>query len=119
MNRVNIFLFCLYNFYRIQQLDGGFFEKFGSLLREQSYRAEEEEDLEKEKIAATAAEIKVNEESDEAEAPKTEDDLEKTETENDAVRDSDSEQEDTETNYIAVGWNVRIKRVCILYGKSI
>lgn len=35
-----LFFFCC-NFYRVQDIDGGFFEKFGSLLRQKSQTNEE------------------------------------------------------------------------------
>lgn len=43
--------------FRIQELDGGFFEKFGSLFREQAEYAAAQEQIEKEQVAQAAAEI--------------------------------------------------------------
>ncbi|XP_049820275.1 protein unc-13 homolog 4B isoform X3 [Aethina tumida] len=67
----------------IQQVDGGFFEKFGSLFREQAEQVETQELIEKQKVAQQAAEIlpskKVQEDEEEEPLP--------------TVSDSDSESE--------------------------
>lgn len=41
--------------YRIQEVDGGFFEKFGSLFREQAEYASAQEQIEKQRVAEAAA----------------------------------------------------------------
>ncbi|KAG5895640.1 hypothetical protein JTB14_008649 [Gonioctena quinquepunctata] len=46
-----------FTYIKIQQVDGGFFEKFGSLFREQAEFTAAQEQIEKEEIAANAAQV--------------------------------------------------------------
>jgi hypothetical protein len=50
--------------FRIQQVDGGFFEKFGNLFREHAELVENRETEEKEKVAEIAARIRADESID-------------------------------------------------------
>lgn len=45
------------NAFRIQEIDGGFFERFGSLFREHAEFTAAQEQLEKQKVAEAAAQI--------------------------------------------------------------
>lgn len=97
---------------RIQQIDGGFFEKFGSLLREHSVLAAEKDHLEREQLAADAAEItKIQEETEERDAVNITNEAVQTQDSEEGTSSSDSEPEEPEiTDYVAVGWNVSILR---------
>lgn len=44
-------------YFRIQQVDGGFFEKFGSLFREQAEFAATQEQIEKQRVIEEAAKL--------------------------------------------------------------
>ncbi|KAJ8919011.1 hypothetical protein NQ315_016916 [Exocentrus adspersus] len=89
---------------RIQQVDGGFFEKFGSLFREHAEYAATQEQIEKQRVAEAAAQvIPKDEESDnEAEAAPT--------GEGDAdvslSSDSEIEGEKEQTELIATAFNM-------------
>ena len=90
----------------MQQIDGGFFEKFGSLLREHSDLATEADKLEREKTAAAAAEViqSIPEDDDEQTEPPT---TTESETESTTSSDSDAEEKATE-NYFGVVRNVSL-----------
>ncbi|XP_072393128.1 protein unc-13 homolog 4B isoform X4 [Diabrotica undecimpunctata] len=90
---------------RIQQVDGGFFEKFGSLFREQAEFVVAQEQIEKQKVAEAAAEIspdKLGEESDSDQPLPT--------VESDEVSvastDSENETEKDQTDLIATALNI-------------
>nr|CAD7430427.1 unnamed protein product [Timema monikensis] len=86
--------------FRIQDIDGGFFEKFGSLLREHQDRALEEEYLPRTTSSSSVEKDRKDEEAEEA-APES---LEDEQT----LHDSDSEPEQTDKEQLisdAMGWN--------------
>ncbi|XP_056643734.1 protein unc-13 homolog 4B isoform X2 [Diorhabda sublineata] len=90
---------------RIVQVDGGFFEKWGSLFREHAEYVAEKENLEKKIVAEAAAEIspeKLNEEID-SEQP-----LPTVESDEDSVvsTDSEGETEKDQSELIAAAWNI-------------
>lgn len=100
--------------FRIQQVDGGFFERFGSLLREQSHRAIEEEEQEKIKVAEAASQViprltEEENEEDKEEGVSGEDDSEETSTASDSELDQSESSE-----YCAVGWNVSTMMILIV-----
>ncbi|KAL1506494.1 hypothetical protein ABEB36_005849 [Hypothenemus hampei] len=92
---------------RIQQVDNGFFEKFGSLFREQAEMAQNKEQEEKQQVAKVAAEIapKENEEDTEPQAS-----ISGSEGE-----DSETEKEDIKTEFIAAAFNIDELYTEILY----
>nr|CAD7408648.1 unnamed protein product [Timema cristinae] len=80
----------------IQDIDGGFFEKFGSLLREHQDRALEEEYLPRTTSSSSVEKDRKDEEAEES--------LEDEQT----LHDSDSEPEQTDKEQLisdAMGWN--------------
>lgn len=88
---------------RIQAVDGGFFEKFGSLFREQAEFASAQEQIEKQRVAKAAEQIipEKTEEDGENETPPTID--------SDASSlssDSENEGEKEATDLIATALNV-------------
>lgn len=88
---------------RIQQVDGGFFEKFGSLFREQAEYANAQEQIEQQRVAKVAEQIipEKTEDEGEIEAPPTID--------SDASSlssDSENELEKEATDLIATALNV-------------
>ncbi|XP_074030466.1 C2 and C2B_Munc13-like domain-containing protein staccato isoform X3 [Leptinotarsa decemlineata] len=90
---------------RLQQVDGGFFEKFGSLFREQAEFTAAQEQVEKQQVAAAAAEIvpeKIDDDSD------TEQPLPTIESGDEASISSDSEveAEKDKTELISTAWNI-------------
>lgn len=86
-------------------MDGGFFEKFGSLFREQAEYAATQEQIEKQRVAEAAAHVipaKDEEESDDNETvPTVESDAEVS-----LSSDSEIEGEKEKTELIATAWNV-------------
>lgn len=101
---ITIFLIAfsiLYYFFRLQQVDNGFFEKFGSLLREHSEftAAKEQEETEKVKEQAALV-IEANESDGVQEDTKRIDDEEST-----ATSDSEGEEPD-KSEIVGVGLNV-------------
>nr|CAD7458182.1 unnamed protein product [Timema tahoe] len=87
---------------QIQDIDGGFFEKFGSLLREHQDRALEEEYLPRTTSSSSVEKNIKDEEAEEEAAPES---LEDERT----LQDSDSEPEQTDKEQLisdAMGWNV-------------
>ncbi|VEN33614.1 unnamed protein product [Callosobruchus maculatus] len=98
---------------RLQQVDGGFFEKFGSLFREQAEFAQTQDQIERERVALAAAEAAPKKEEEETcAAPetekKTEDGVEGDETSL-ASSDSDSEvapEKDDAAELIAAAFNI-------------
>nr|CAD7590963.1 unnamed protein product [Timema genevievae] len=87
---------------QIQDIDGGFFEKFGSLLREHQDRALEEEYLPRTTSSSSVEKNIKDEEAEEEAAPES---LEDEQT----LQDSDSEPEQTDKEQLisdAMGWNV-------------
>lgn len=89
-------------------MDGGFFERFGSLLREQAEFVEAQEQIEKKQVAEAAAEVapeKINEDSDnEQPLPTTEESDEVSVTSSDSETDVEKDQ----SELIATAWNVSI-----------
>lgn len=91
--------------FRIQELDGGFFEKFGSLFREQAEYAAAQEQIQKEQVAQAAAEIvpeKYEEENEDEPLPTI--DSEKSSLSS----DSENEGEKEVSDLIATALNVSI-----------
>ncbi|XP_018323999.1 protein unc-13 homolog 4B isoform X2 [Agrilus planipennis] len=97
---------------RIQQVDGGFFERFGSLLRESAEIAKEQEQKEQIECAEQAAKVitKIEEETEEDEEKKV-----KSDEENEEEEIAPSDTEDNKADYIAVGWNIDDLYLEILY----
>lgn len=90
----------LYHF-RIQQVDNGFFEKFGSLFREHSESVAAQEREEKEKVKEEAARIR-SDGSDESQ-----EDLKRINEDEESTTTSDSEIEDNDkSEFLGVGLNV-------------
>ncbi|XP_066150952.1 protein unc-13 homolog 4B isoform X3 [Euwallacea fornicatus] len=96
---------------RIQQVDNGFFERFGSLFREQAEMAQTREQAEKKQVAEAAAQIAPKddeEEEDSEEKPAS--------AESEAsTSDSENEKEDLETEFIAAAFNIDELYTEILY----
>lgn len=93
----------LSSFCRIQEVDGGFFEKFGSLFREHAEYTAAQEQIEKERVAEAAAEIvpeKVDEESENEPLPTVDSDTASLSS------DSENEGEKEGTDLIATALNV-------------
>lgn len=92
----------LFHFFRIQQVDNGFFEKFGSLFREHSELVAAQEREEKEKVKEQAARVTadVNDGSQEDLKRATEDE------ESTTTSDSEIEEPDKTELVIGVGLNV-------------
>lgn len=89
--------------FRIQEVDGGFFEKFGSLFREHAEFVNAQEQIEKQRVAEAAAEIvpEKNEDENEDQPPPT--------IESETVSlssDSENEGEKEVTDLIATALNV-------------
>lgn len=98
---------------RIQQVDGGFFEKFGSLFREQAEFAATQEQIEKQRVAEAAAQVipsKDEEESDNEAVPTVESDADVS-----LSSDSEIEGEKEKTELIATAWNIDELYTEILY----
>lgn len=92
-------------FFRIQQVDGGFFEKFGSLFREQAEYAATQEQIEKQRVAEAAAQVipvKDEEETVDNEAVPTVD----SDADTSISSDSEVEGEKEKNELIATAWNV-------------
>lgn len=91
--------------FRIQEVDGGFFEKFGSLFREHAEYVAAQEQIEKEQVAEAAAKIspEKSEEENENEALPTID------SDNASLSsDSENEGEKEVSDLIATALNVSI-----------
>ncbi|VEN33617.1 unnamed protein product [Callosobruchus maculatus] len=109
---------------KLQQVDGGFFEKFGSLFREQAEFAQTQDQIERERVALAAAEAAPKKEEEETcAAPetekKTEDGVEGDETSL-ASSDSDSEvapEKDDAAELIAAAFNVGCDKCHIINNK--
>ncbi|RZC32407.1 unc-13 -like, partial [Asbolus verrucosus] len=87
----------------IQQVDGGFFEKFGNLFREHAEVVKTRDEEEKQEVAEIAARIRNNESIDKDEnetAAAVESDMEA------KSLASDSEEEKDKTELILVAWNI-------------
>ncbi|KAJ8979445.1 hypothetical protein NQ317_006759 [Molorchus minor] len=96
---------------KIQQVDGGFFEKFGSLFREHAELAATEEELEKVRVAEAAAQVvpdKNGEESDNEVPPTMESDAE-------SSSDSEIEGEKDNAEILAAAFNIDELYAEILY----
>lgn len=106
-------LLHLFLFSRIQQVDGGFFEKFGSLFREQAEYAENQEQLEKQRVAAAAAAARP-EKIEEAAEENNEVALPTVESDEASLSSSDSEveAEAEPADLIATALNVSI---CLIF----
>ncbi|KAJ8933943.1 hypothetical protein NQ318_008697 [Aromia moschata] len=94
-----------FTYIKIQQVDGGFFEKFGSLFREQAEFAANQEQIEKERVAKAAAQVipeKNEEESDTEAAPVVESD-----NEGSVSSDSEIEGDKDKGDLIATAWNLK------------
>ncbi|XP_076251022.1 C2 and C2B_Munc13-like domain-containing protein staccato isoform X3 [Rhynchophorus ferrugineus] len=100
----------------IQQIDGGFFEKFGSLFREHAEMVEVKEEEEKKQVAEAAAEIapKEDEGENENESLPT---ISESEAENEvsSSSDSDGEPERDKALLIGVAFNIDELYTEILY----
>ncbi|KAJ8953786.1 hypothetical protein NQ314_007216 [Rhamnusium bicolor] len=95
---------CIGNL-KIQQVDGGFFEKFGSLFREHAELVESEEQIEKQRVAEAAAQVipdkAEGEESDNEALPTVESD-----GDGSLSSDSEIEGDKDKTELIATAWNI-------------
>lgn len=88
---------------RIQQVDGGFFEKFGSLFREQAEYANAQEQIEQQRVAKVAEQIIPEKTEDEGEIealPTIDSDA------SSLSSDSENEVEKEATDLIATALNV-------------
>ncbi|XP_048522874.1 protein unc-13 homolog 4B isoform X8 [Dendroctonus ponderosae] len=85
---------------RIAQVDNGFFEKFGSLFREQAEMAQTREQVEKEQVAEAAAQLVPKEDDDEEpETPPASVDSETSSS------DSQIDENEFENDFIATAFN--------------
>ncbi|XP_030758919.1 protein unc-13 homolog 4B isoform X2 [Sitophilus oryzae] len=102
---------------RIQQVDGGFFEKFGSLFREHAEMAKTKEQEEKREVAEKAAEITPKEGDEEDNDETTLPVIAESEAEDSAASasDSDSETEKDKGDLIAAAFNIDELYTEILY----
>lgn len=99
--------------FRIQQVDGGFFEKFGSLFREQAEYTATQEKIEKQRVAEAAAQvISANEENEDAVPTPESDGDASLSSEPEVSSDSEVEGEKEKNELIATAWNVS---TCVFY----
>ncbi|XP_048522853.1 protein unc-13 homolog 4B isoform X3 [Dendroctonus ponderosae] len=95
---------------RIAQVDNGFFEKFGSLFREQAEMAQTREQVEKEQVAEAAAQLVPKEDDDEEpETPPASVDSETSSS------DSQIDENEFENDFIATAFNIDELYTEILY----
>ncbi|XP_060523502.1 protein unc-13 homolog 4B [Cylas formicarius] len=106
---------------KIQQVDGGFFEKFGMLFRENAEMAATQEQLEKEKVAEAAAQIMPSiSREDSGEVLLTESGQVESETEDISENsltssDSENEQDKDKTEFISAALNIDELYTEVLY----
>ncbi|CAH1131281.1 unnamed protein product [Ceutorhynchus assimilis] len=89
---------------RIQQVDNGFFEKFGSLFREQAEMAQAREQEEQQHVAELAAQIAPKDEEEKEEEPETPPLV--TADSEASSSDSESEKDDFQADFLAAAFNI-------------
>lgn len=99
---------------RIQQADGGFFEKFGLLFREQAEMAETREKEERERVAEAAARIAPTTEEEENEEPAPPPSTVESESD-ESLTLAGSDQERDKAEFLAAAFNIDELYTEILY----